>query len=297
LGALPGGSGGGLALSNPASGTLANDTIANNAAGNPAGYLFRASAGGAISQAGGQLTLTHVTMAGNTQVDYHGIGGSISTTGGLTVANSALEGSCNGPVADGGHNFTLIPSGYDVAYSRVCPGTQLPAAAFNLGPLQNNGGPTQTMLPGPGSPLIGAVPRKVAGSLATDQRGVARPQGPASDAGAVEVRVPAIAVQPRPVNFGHTKVRHVRRVTVRVRVTAGEMPLSLGRARITGRNARDFTIVKNRYRGKTLNPGQSCTLVISLRPRQRGVRTAKLMLNVKAPGAPVKTALVGTGVP
>jgi hypothetical protein len=86
-------------------------------------------------------------------------------------------------------------------------------------------------------------------------------------------------------------------MTVRLRLTAGELPLRIGRAQITGRNARDFAVVKNRYRGKALNPGQSCTLVISFRPRAPGLRTAKLTLNVRIPGKPVSITLAGTGMP
>ncbi len=61
-----------------------------------------------------------------------------------------------------------------------------------LGTLANNGGPTPTHLPLCSSPAIDAVP--VADStdvngvpITTDQRGVSRPQGAASDIGAVEV--------------------------------------------------------------------------------------------------------------
>jgi hypothetical protein len=55
-----------------------------------------------------------------------------------------------------------------------------------LGPLADNGGPTLTHLPLPGSPLIDGGQCIV--GLTTDQRGVARPQGGACDVGAVEVR-------------------------------------------------------------------------------------------------------------
>jgi hypothetical protein len=54
-----------------------------------------------------------------------------------------------------------------------------------LGPLQNNGGPTFTMLPGAGSPVLGVGNPDVA--PATDQRGVARPSGGPTDLGAVQV--------------------------------------------------------------------------------------------------------------
>ena len=67
-----------------------------------------------------------------------------------------------------------------------------------LGTLGANGGPTQTMLPQPESPVIDAIPAAacqtgVASGITVDQRGVTRPQGPGCDIGAVEVEVPAPA--------------------------------------------------------------------------------------------------------
>jgi len=60
---------------------------------------------------------------------------------------------------------------------------------LNLGTLANNGGPTQTMMPQPGSPAINAI--ACTGGPATDQRGYMRPDpGSTSatpcDIGAVE---------------------------------------------------------------------------------------------------------------
>jgi hypothetical protein len=51
----------------------------------------------------------------------------------------------------------------------------------------DNGGPVPTQLPGSGSVLVDAVPDS---QLTVDAPGVARPQGPASDIGAVEVAQP-----------------------------------------------------------------------------------------------------------
>jgi hypothetical protein len=51
-----------------------------------------------------------------------------------------------------------------------------------LGPLANNGGPTLTHMPQAGSPAID----QGSGCPAIDQRGAARPVGPACDIGAVE---------------------------------------------------------------------------------------------------------------
>jgi len=64
-----------------------------------------------------------------------------------------------------------------------------------LGALGANGGPTNTMVPNPGSPLIDAIPNASCTSgISTDQRGFTRPQvaGGLCDIGAVEVQ-PALA--------------------------------------------------------------------------------------------------------
>jgi hypothetical protein len=53
-----------------------------------------------------------------------------------------------------------------------------------LGPLSNNGGPTQTMAIGPGSAALYTAIEKFCPP--TDQRGVIRPQGPICDIGAFE---------------------------------------------------------------------------------------------------------------
>jgi prealbumin domain-containing protein len=66
-----------------------------------------------------------------------------------------------------------------------------------LGPLANNGGPTNTRAIGPASI---AVNRGGAGCQSTDQRGVARPQGGACDIGAFEYRAPRLTVVKRVVN-------------------------------------------------------------------------------------------------
>jgi hypothetical protein len=56
-----------------------------------------------------------------------------------------------------------------------------------LGALASNGGPTQTMLPQPGSPLIDAIQPVSECQVDVDQRGVSRPQIKGCDTGAVEV--------------------------------------------------------------------------------------------------------------
>jgi hypothetical protein len=62
-----------------------------------------------------------------------------------------------------------------------------------LGALGPNGGPTETRVPAPGSPLIDAIPTgscqsDEASGITTDQRGLPRPAQSGCDIGAVEVQ-------------------------------------------------------------------------------------------------------------
>jgi hypothetical protein len=68
--------------------------------------------------------------------------------------------------------------------------TDHPGTDPKLGPLQDNGGPTDTQLPAVTSPAIEAGVD--AACPATDQRGVPRPQGPHCDSGAVERTKPTV---------------------------------------------------------------------------------------------------------
>jgi hypothetical protein len=66
----------------------------------------------------------------------------------------------------------------------------------------------------------------------------------------------------------------------------------LGKARIIGRNARDFRVVAKRCRLDRLARHESCTLMIAFTPHKRAIRRAKLTMA----GLPVTIPLVGTGV-
>lgn len=170
--------------------TLTNSTLsANSASAFGGGVINDAINGGAqgtltlvnttlfgnsatITAAGldnyGVLTLTYATLAGNAGTLLRVSHGTISAT------NSLVAGACS--IAPGA---LILNSGNFGA----CPG--FTSANPLLGPLQDNGGPTLTSLPGPGSPAIDAV--GCAAAPTTDQRGISRPQGSQCDAGAAEV--------------------------------------------------------------------------------------------------------------
>jgi hypothetical protein len=158
------------------------------------------------------LVVNNSTIAGNMTMDEPG-GGARDSGGGLgvgegteVVLNSIVAGNVQiksgvttntncGPLASGGitslgHN---IDSGADCTF--LGPGDRSNTDPL-LGPLQYNGGPTQTLALGPGSPALDQVPSTGAGCAATDQRGVPRPQGPACDIGAFEVTVPPASTAP-----------------------------------------------------------------------------------------------------
>jgi hypothetical protein len=150
------------------------------------------------------LSLTNVTVTGNAAA-VSGGGVFVAPGGRFTaqlvntlVAEDAGGGGPDlaGAFASLGHNLigALDPataSGLTDGVNGDQVGT--PAAPVNprLGPLQDNGGPTFTHALLPGSPALDAGQ---AGAVATDQRGVSRPQGRATDVGAFEARPFSLAV-------------------------------------------------------------------------------------------------------
>jgi hypothetical protein len=147
----------------------------------------------------GTLTVNNCTIAANTATqnvgnDASNGGGIASTAGTVTVHNTiiAQNQSPTGPDVVGtfvsqGHNLIGNGSG---STGFTAPGDQVstPSAPIDprLGPLQNNGGPTQTMALLRGSPAIDAGDNNSA--PATDQRGFSRLVDPLVDIGAFDVR-------------------------------------------------------------------------------------------------------------
>jgi uncharacterized repeat protein (TIGR01451 family) len=93
-----------------------------------------------------------------------------------------------------GSQFSLTTvADTDSSGCRFQSGSVKPFADFALGALADNGGPTQTRLPGPTSALVDKAVG-VTGQLTVDQRGVVRPQAGGADVGAVELQLIDLAV-------------------------------------------------------------------------------------------------------
>jgi hypothetical protein len=115
-----------------------------------------------------------------------GAGGGIVSQGApTTLQNSLLAsnggGNCSGSAVDSEHNLSFAGAGCPATFATGDP---------NLGPLQNNGGPAQTISLGSGSTAVDKVPSSGAGCPANDERGVHRPNGSGCDIGAYEVAPP-----------------------------------------------------------------------------------------------------------
>ena len=155
-----GAGGGALRLDDGAIATVANSTIDANTAGT-GGQIGICDSQPIFVVPGGchaTLTLTDTIVDGGLPVNCSATGGGIVSSG----SNLDSDSSC-GLTAPGDIN----------------------GRSALLGPLANNGGPTQTQALGVGSPAIDAVISRCP-PPATDQRGVSRPQGAACDIGAFE---------------------------------------------------------------------------------------------------------------
>lgn len=95
-----------------------------------------------------------------------------------TIVAFNAPNNCQGTITSLGYN---IDSGTTLGFAAT---GDLSNTDPRLGPLQNNGGATLTMMPETGSVAVGRIPP--ANCPPTDQRGVARPQGPRCDIGSVE---------------------------------------------------------------------------------------------------------------
>jgi uncharacterized repeat protein (TIGR01451 family) len=178
---------------------ITNSTISENEA--------TGLGGGIYSDVTGDFSLNNLTIVGNSATTG---GGSFAFGPQPTVQNSIFtDNSSNDGSADCGSQ--LASEGYNTfasADNAGCDPNGIPAGDSPndstddplLGPLADNGGPTQTYALLEGSPAIdGGNPAGCEDGqgdpLTTDQRGFVRPAGPQCDIGAVEMAVTDLSIE------------------------------------------------------------------------------------------------------
>jgi predicted outer membrane repeat protein len=192
--------------------TISNSTFHGNEA-----YLE----GGAMSS-NRSLTVDSSTIVGNSAGNgggIHSVGaGSRELKNTIVYGNTASTGpDISGPVTSNGHNLIGTTAGATITPQ----GTDIIGQDPLLGPLANNGGPTQTHALLPGSPALDAGDT----TLTTDQRGEPRPFGLADDIGAYESQANGtivIAKQTAPANQGDFDFTHDITTTTTFTLAGGQ---------------------------------------------------------------------------
>jgi predicted outer membrane repeat protein len=150
------------------------------------------TSGGAIFSSTGEIFLRHATVSGN----FSPLASNLVAGDDLTSFASVVAWGTPG-AGECAILGTTHSQGYNVGGDGSClfvggPGDLNAGGNPELLGLFDNDGPTRTMLPAPGSPLLGRVPGPACTVLTVDQRGVARPDGYACETGAVEVSEPPL---------------------------------------------------------------------------------------------------------
>jgi hypothetical protein len=210
-------------------GTIINCTISNNSAGGGTNYL--PGTGGGISGGG---TITNCTISGNSvfgdPFKGAGLGGGLYAVGIATISNSTLSGNYIAYGFGGGiynratleigntilnrgvfgenvfnNGGTITSTGYNLSDDDGGGYLNGPGDLINmdplLGPLQDNGGPTQTHVLLPGSPAVDAGDPNFVPPPWYDQRGpnFYRLRNDRIDIGSFEVQKgPAVTPTPAP---------------------------------------------------------------------------------------------------
>ncbi len=185
--------------------SITNSTITENMADGSGGGIYSRESGSA-------LTITNSTISGNTiatirgsaiylaegslEINYSTItNNSGGSTSGAIFTIPATVTISNSIIAENPAGDCSFPAGVTINDANIdsdgsCLGFTITDNP-QLGPLDNNGGPTFTHALLPGSPAydtaLGACP-------ATDQRGVTRPYDTACDIGAYEISLPLLTV-------------------------------------------------------------------------------------------------------
>ena len=197
---IAGGEGGGLYFVNfsISTVTIENSTLSGNTAAGMGGAIAVQQLVESARNAGGPsvaLTITHSTITQNSADGFAGGGMYVNSLfqPGVTLRNTIVSGNVNANSPDldvfqANVNFSAIgsPDGWTPS---ATSGNNLPFGTdLQLGPLQDNGGPTLTHQPGPNAPPVNAGDPNFVPPPDFDQRGPGFPRviGGTIDIGAVE---------------------------------------------------------------------------------------------------------------
>lgn len=193
----PTGSAGGIYFSGGPGSSITNTTVAANIAAGAAGGIYFEASG---------LTLNFDALVGNILTAAGGQGGNfrVGSSLSMTMGNTIVAGgvATNGGDCYLGSSANWTSLGHNAEDTDPTPDEGGPSTCqfyftgpgdrtklnLQLGSLQNNGGPTDTIAPQAGSPVLNEAAS--ASCPADDQRGVSRPQGTGCDIGAVELSTP-----------------------------------------------------------------------------------------------------------
>jgi len=265
-------SGGAIYNSESARTRISNSTIADNLADD----------GGAILN-DNDLTIENSTIAANSGA-YEG--GGISNTGAITISATIVADNdgenCfdRGSISDRGYNLE-DDSGGGCGFSQS--NLDIVGTSAGLGPLADNGGPTQTIALLPGSPAIARIPTSSGLCPPSDERGAARPGTGknACDIGAYESSSGGLGGSPgvivrlscrtvtRPTRTGApgTRASRERRRLIRCRVGRSAGASSEGPVRATISRGHVRYAVGTRVRSRK---GRFELVVEELRPLRHG---------------------------
>ncbi len=223
-GGVGAGSGGGLNLFGNA--TVANSTITGNRTSNPGDNQGGGLTGGTQFNLGppgpNSLTLLNTTVAGNTLAGAGGssFGAGLSgdnlvaplapiagppTASRLNAKNTIIAGNTGGSSQNCGL-VNVVGTTNNLTGDFSCAFTDAGSKQSTnpqLGPLANNGGMTNTLAIGDGSPALNTGTNS--GCATADQRGTLRPQATTCDIGAFEAKAPDLVVEQRVAGKGKKK--------------------------------------------------------------------------------------------
>jgi hypothetical protein len=185
--------------------TVNSSTVTDNRAGESNG-------GGIRNGTGGTMTVNSSTVSDNDAV----LGGGIDATGPVTLGATIVAGNA---ASSTGADCLVAPGsvtseGYNLTDDATCDVTQSTDTVDtdpDLGPLADNGGPTETQLPPASSPAVGVIPPDTTlGGVhvcpRTDQRGVASAAGADCAIGSVEANAVTVTDPGNQTSFVNTPV-------------------------------------------------------------------------------------------